>query len=484
MAAPTHATAAVVAAVDAGLGEARTALEDLVRIPSISAEDAHGGDVQRSADATATMLEHVGLEHVRQASAEGCPPAVIGEWHHAPDAPTVLLYAHHDVQPPGFRDRWSADPFEPVERHGRLYGRGSADDKAGAVAHAAVVRAWLDAAAPPCNVTVFVEGEEEVGSPHLDAFLAQYAGELAADVLVLADAGNWSVGVPGLTCSLRGLAGGELRLRALDGPVHSGMAGGVVPDPTLGLARVLDSLVDEHGDVAIEGFWDDVAVPDAATRAELAALGDDAARVVATYGGRPGVEPVGDPSISVWERLWLRPALTVLAVDTHPIAGASNQIVAEAAALLSVRLAPGQDPTRALERLRAHLARHIPWGLEWSFEPDWSATGWSCDPSGWAFDAARAALATGFDRMPVVMGVGGSIPFVAPFATAFGGIPSLLLGPADPESHIHGEDESLHLGDWRSLIVSEALLLAELATRRPEVRGRGSVPRAPRAPRR
>ncbi len=460
-------TAAVVAAVEAGLDDARAALETLVRIPSISAEDARAGDVQHSADTTAALLERVGLEHVRQATAAGCPPAVIGEWHHAPDAPTVLLYAHHDVQPPGFRERWSGDPFEPVERHGRLFGRGSADDKAGAVAHAAMLRGWLDAGTPPCNVTVFVEGEEEIGSPHLDAFLAQHADELAADVLVLADAGNWRVGVPGLTCSLRGLAGGTLRLRALDGPVHSGMAGGVVPDPTLGLAKVLDSLVDEHGDVAIEGFWEDVAVPDAATRAGLLELGNDAARVVATYGGRPGVEPVGDPSVSVWERLWLRPALTVLAVDTHPIAGSSNQIVAEAAALLSVRLAPGQDPARALERIEAHLARHVPWGLEWSFEPDWGATGWSCDPNGWAFDAARSALAAGFGRAPVVMGVGGSIPFVAPFASAFGGIPALLLGPADPESRIHGEDESLHLGDWRNLIVSEALLLAELAARRP-----------------
>ncbi len=458
-------TTRVVAAIDAGLEDARAALEDLVRIPSISADHAHARDVQRSADATAALLERVGLEHVRQATAAGCPPAVIGEWHHAADAPTVLLYAHHDVQPTGHRDRWSGDPFEPVERDGRLYGRGSADDKAGAVAHAAMVRAWLDAGAPPCNVTVFVEGEEEVGSPHLDAFLARYAEELAADVLVLADVGNWHVGVPGLTCSLRGLAGGTLRLRALDGPVHSGIAGGVVPDPTLALARVLDSLVDEHGDVAIEGFWDDVVVPDAETRAQLAVLGDDAGRVVATYRGRPGVEPVGDPSVSVWERLWLRPALTVLAVDTHPMAGASNQIVAEAAALLSVRLAPAQDPQLALSRLRDHLATHIPWGLEWSFTPDWGATGWSCDPTGWAFDAARAALAGGFGRPPVVMGVGASIPFVAPFATAFGGIPSLLLGPADPESRIHGEDESLHLGDWRSLIVSEALLLAELATR-------------------
>ncbi len=458
----------VVAAATAGMEPARRALEDLVRIPSISADPARVGDVQDSAGATAALLERSGLEAVRQATVDQCPPAVIGEWHHAPGAPTVLLYAHHDVQPPGFTDRWTSDPFVPVERAGRLYGRGSADDKAGAVAHAAAVRAWLDTAgAVPCNVTVFVEGEEEVGSPHLDTFLARYADELAADVLVLADAGNWTVGVPGLTCSLRGLAGGTLRLRALGGPVHSGMAGGAVPDPSLALARLLASLIDEHGDIAVDGFWADVAVPTDEERAELARLGNDPARVLASYGAEPGVEPVGDPAVPVYERLWFRPALTVLAVDTHPIAGSSNQIVAEAAARLSVRLAPGQDPQRALDRLQAHLSAHVPWGLHWSFEPDWGAPGWSCAPQGWAFDAARAALHAGFGRPPVIMGVGGSIPFVAPFAAAFGGIPALLLGPADPASRIHGEDESLHLGDWHHLVVSEALLLDELARRRP-----------------
>jgi acetylornithine deacetylase/succinyl-diaminopimelate desuccinylase-like protein len=254
-----------------------------------------------------------------------------------------------------------------------------------------------------------------------------------------------------------------VRLRALDGPVHSGMAGGVVPDPTVALSRLIASLVDEHGDVAVDGFWDDVTEPTAAERAELDALGGDPTRVLAAYGARPGVQPVGDPTRSVWERLWWRPALTVLAVDTHPIAGSSNQIVAEAAARLSVRLAPGQDPERAIDALRRHIERTVPWGLEWSFEVDWGAPGWSCEPTGWAFDAARRALTVGFGRPPVVMGVGGSIPFVAPFAAAFGGIPALLLGPADPLSRIHGEDESLHLADWGHLVVSEAVLLGELA---------------------
>jgi cysteinylglycine-S-conjugate dipeptidase len=459
---------AVIAAADAAMGHARDERVDLIRIPSISADHTRAVDVQRSADATAALLERSGLDHVRQATVDACPPAVIGEWHHAADAPTVLLYAHHDVQPTGFVDRWTTDPFDPVERDGRLFGRGSADDKAGTVAHATAVQAWLETAGDlPCNVTVFIEGEEEVGSPNLSAFLARYQDELAADVLVLADAGNWSVGTPGLTCSLRGLAGGIVRLQALSGPVHSGMAGGVVPDPAVALARVLASLVDEHGDVAIDGFWDDVHVPTDAERAELAVLDTPPERVLATYGARSGVEAAGDPTRSVWERLWWRPALSVIGIDSHPIEGSSNQIVATAAARVSLRLAPSQDPDRALEVLRAHLVRHVPWGLDWSFEPDWGAPGWACAPTGWAFDAARRALTAGFGRPPVVMGVGGSIPFVAPFAEAFGGIPALLLGPADPTSRIHGEDESLHLGDWRNLVVSEALLLADLAESRP-----------------
>jgi acetylornithine deacetylase/succinyl-diaminopimelate desuccinylase-like protein len=458
-------TAPVLDAIDAGFDDARLALEDLVRIASISADEDRTADVQHSADATASYLEACGLENVRTAVAAGSPPAVIGEWLHAPDAPTVLLYAHHDVQPPGYEDRWTLDPFEPVARDGRLYGRGTADDKAGAVAHAAMVKAWLDTtSALPCNVKVFVEGEEEIGSPHLAEFLAEYADDLAADVLLLADAGNWSVGTPGLTYSLRGLAGGDVTVRALDGPVHSGMAGGAVPDPTVALARLLDSLVDEHGDIAVDGFWDDVRPLTPNERGRLDALTVDLPRLGAAWGLLPGVELSGDPSVSVFERLWFRPALTVTGFDSHPIEGSSNQIVSQASARLSIRVAPGQDPDRCNDLLRKHLEAHVPWHLECTFETDETAPAWTCEPEGWAFDAAERALEAGFGKAPVFMGVGGSIPFVKPFAEAFGGIPALLLGPGDPGSRIHGEDESLHLGDWKSLMRSEALLLAELAT--------------------
>jgi acetylornithine deacetylase/succinyl-diaminopimelate desuccinylase-like protein len=450
---------------EADLERAREELDDLVRIPSISADPAHADDVRASADAVQVRMLNSGLESVRQIVVDGGHPYVVGEWTNAPDAPTVLLYAHHDVQPPGYVDRWTGDPFEPREIDGRLFGRGTADDKAGVVAHLAVVRAWLDATgALPCNVKVLAEGEEEIGSPGLAPFLTAHAADLQSDVLLLADAGNWKVGVPGLTYSLRGLASVDVRLRALDGPVHSGMAGGVVPDPILGLASMLATLVDEHGDPAFDGCWDDYEPPDAAERARLDALPANVDRLRTDWGMRDGVSLAGHPDTHVFERLWLRPAVTVIGIDGHPIAGSSNQIVAEAAARVSVRVGRGQDPARLNDALRLHFERRVPHGLELTVTPLDAVPAWHTDPTGWAFDAATRALRAGFGVDPVCMGVGGTIPFVGPFAEAFGGIPSLLLGPADPSSRIHGEDESLHLGDWHSLIRSEIQLLAELAT--------------------
>lgn len=453
-----------VASVRTDLDAARHDLEALVRIPSISADPEHFDDVDACAVSVAELMRDAGLHDVRELRVDGGLPYVVGEWTEQPDAPTVLLYAHHDVQPPGYVDRWSSDPFEPRERDGRLFGRGSADDKAGAVAHVAAVRAWLRTAGElPCNVKVLIEGEEEIGSPGLAGFLDAYAAELQSDVLLLADAGNWSVGTPGLTYSLRGLSDLDVRVRALDGPVHSGMAGGAVPDPVLALAQMLATLVDEHGDPVFDGCWDDYDAPDAAERARLAALPHDEAGLRRAWGMRPGVDIAGDPALSIFEKLWLRPTVTVIGIDGHPLAGSSNQIVAEAAARVSMRVGRGQDPHRLLDALATHLERHVPLGLELSIVRRDAVPAWHCEPTGWAFDATERALRAGFGVDPVYMGVGGSIPFVGPFADAFGGIPALLLGPADPGSRIHGEDESLHLGDWHKLIESEVRLLAELA---------------------
>ncbi len=332
---------------------------------------------------------------------------------------------------------------------------------------------------------VLVEGEEEIGSPTLHRFLVEHLDELRSDVLVLADAGNWAVGVPGITYSLRGLAAADIELRALDGPVHSGMAGGAIPDPVLALSRVLASLVDEHGTLAVPGIDDDARPLTDAEMQPIPGFDDAPERFGRALGLRPGVEVVGDPALPLHARVWLRPAITVIGIDGHPIKGSSNQIVARASARLSLRLAPGQDPDRVTAALRAHIEAQVPWGLELRFRAHEGAPAWETTPTGPAFAATARALKTGFGTDPVFMGVGGSIPFVGPFADAFGGIPALLLGPADPGSRIHGEDESLHLDDWRKLIRSEVCLLSELAAVADLSPARCSRSRAPgRAPQR
>ena len=459
---PADVTAAVAAAHD-DFTAARAELDALVRIPSISADPAYSPDVDACATAVADLMRDSGLEDVRELRVDSGHPYVVGEWGHAPDAPTVLLYAHHDVQPPGYVERWTSDPFEPREANGRLFGRGTADDKAGAIAHFAAVRAWLRTAGElPCNVKVMVEGEEEIGSPGLAPFLAAYASELRADVLVLADAGNWSVGTPGLTYSLRGLVSVDVVVRGTDSPLHSGMAGGAVPDPVLALSGMLASLVDEYGDAAFDGCWEDHERPSADERARIAALPTDVDGLRHAWGMHDGAQLAGNPAIPLFERLWVRPAVTVIGIDGHPIAGSANQIVAEAAARVSVRVGRGQDPARLGDALCAHLRTRTPFGLDVDCTVLDVVPAWHCDPTGWAFDAAERALVAGFGVAPVCMGVGGTIPFVGPFADTFGGIPALLLGPADPGSRIHGEDESLHLGDFRSLIASEVHLLHEI----------------------
>jgi acetylornithine deacetylase/succinyl-diaminopimelate desuccinylase-like protein len=457
--------------VDAALGaaasafdRARSELESLVRIPSISADPERSTDVQASADATVDLLRSHGFENVRIAGVAGSQPFVLGEWMHAgDDKPTVLLYAHHDVQPPGIVENWASDPFTPEERNGRLYGRGAADDKAGAVAHAHAVGAWLQSAgALPCNVRVLIEGEEEIGSPTLERFLVAHLDELRSDVMVLADAGNWDVGVPGLTYSLRGLAAADIELLALNGPQHSGLVGGAVPDPVMALARILTTLVDVHGDPAFDGARDGLRAPTDVERAPIPGFDDDLDAFGTTIGLRDGVHFTGDPKATLHERLWLRPSLTIIGIDGHPVQGSSNQVVARARARISMRLGPGQDPQHVLAALARHVEQHVPWGLELNYRPLEGAPAWETDPTGPAFDAAKRALHKGFGVEPVLMGVGGSIPFVGPFADAFGGIPALLFGPDDPGANIHGENESLHLDDFASLIRSEIHLLAEL----------------------
>ena len=449
------------------LPDVRRWLEDLVRIPSISAQPEHAADVRACAEATADRLRDAGLEDVRLLELEGAHPSVTGAWLHAgPDAPTVLLYAHHDVQPVGTADRWSSPPFEPTERDGRLYGRGAADDKAGVLAHVAAIRAWLDArGALPVNVKVIVEGEEEIGSPNLSTFLARYGDELAADVIVLTDLVNWNVGWPAITYALRGMAEVTVTVRSLRQPVHSGMWGGAVPDALTGAVRLLASLHDDEGAIAVAGFADDVRPLSDEERARIDALTPDPDELRQEVRLVDGARFVGDPEVPLLERMWMQPTITPIGIDAPRVAEASNTLLAEVAAKLSCRLAPGQDPDRALAALQHHLEEHAPWGLEVEVTLGERSPAWVSEPSGPAWDAAVAAMTAAYGREPAAIGCGGSIPFVGPFSAAFGGAPCLLVGVEDPTSNAHGEDESLHLEDHAKACLTEAFLLAELAGR-------------------
>ncbi len=436
----------VMAAVLPGV---RRDLEDLVRIPSVSADPSRHDEVRRSAEATASLFRAEGFE-VQVIEAGGGLPAVVARKPPPPGAATVLLYAHHDVQPEGDRSGWVSEPFEPTERGARLFGRGAADDKAGIAAHLAAVRAHGDDL--PVGVTVFVEGEEEIGSPTLERILAEHRELLRSDVIVIADSSNFDIGVPALTTSLRGLVDCVVEVRTLDHGVHSGMWGGVVPDALVALSRLIATLHDDSGDVAVEGLRSGVA-------SDLD-YPEDRVRVEA--GVAEGVELFGTGSVV--DRLWAKPAIAVIGLDATRVADASNALSPVARARISLRIAPGDGARAALDHLRRHLVRQAPWGAQVTVDDGETGEGFAVDADGPAYDAAREAFREAWDgTAPVDIGVGGSIPFIAAFAEFFPEAAILVTGVEDPDTRAHGTDESLHLAEFERVCLAEALLLRNLA---------------------
>jgi acetylornithine deacetylase/succinyl-diaminopimelate desuccinylase-like protein len=436
------------AAIDRVLPSVRADLEDLIRIPSVSADPARAADVQRSAEATAALFEAEGFD-VRIVRAGGGAPAVIAKRPAPEGKPTVLLYAHHDVQPTGDVAEWTSPPFEPTERGDRLYARGAADDKAGIAAHLAAVRAFGNDL--PVGVTVFVEGEEEIGSPTLTALLAEYSDDLSADVIVIADSGNFAIGQPALTISLRGLVDCSVEVRTLSHAVHSGLFGGVVPDALSTLCRLLATLHTDNGDVAVDGLH-------AGRAADLDYPVD---RLREESGVLDGVKLIGSGSLV--DRLWTRPAISVLAIDAPRVADASNTLVPVARAKVSLRLAPGDDAAKAMEALRSHLEQNAPWGAQVTVTDGQAGQPIAIDAHGPRYEIARAAFAEAWGVQPVDMGMGGSIPFIAEFAEAFPGAAILVTGVEDPDTRAHGIDEGLHLAEFTKVCLAEAVLLRNLA---------------------
>lgn len=429
----------------------RRDLEDLVRIESVWADPGRRDEVHRSAQAVVELLSQAGFDDVRTVS-EGGAPAVIARYPAPPGAPTVLLYAHHDVQPEGNHEQWVSPPFEPTERGGRLYGRGSADDKAGIATHLAAFRAH--GGRPPVGVTVFVEGEEESGSPSLGRLLAAHRDALAADVIVIADSDNWSTEVPALTISLRGLVDCVVEVATLDHGLHSGLWGGVIPDALSVLVRLLASLHDDDGNVAVAGLHETNA-------AALNYPDFPPERVRADTGLLDGVSEIGSGSVP--QRLWAKPAITVIGIDTTSVAAASNTLIPRARAKISMRVPPGGDAKAHLDALTDHLRRHVPWGARVSVERGEIGEPYAIEARGPVYDAARAAFRQAWGADPVDVGIGGSIPFIAEFAAAFPEAKLLVMGVEDPATQAHSVNESVHLGVLERAAISEALLLANLA---------------------
>ncbi len=457
---------AAIAYIDEHFQEFLATLTELSRIPSISADPDGAENMRRCAEGVRAAMDAAGLEHTRVLELPGAHPYVYGDWLNAPGAPTLLLYAHHDVQPPGRPEKWLTPAFEPTMRaDGRLYGRGVVDDKAGIVTHLAAIRAVLQTAGKlPVNVKLIVEGEEEIGSEHLAEFLATHKELLRADVIVLTDTANIDAGIPSLTYRLRGLASVEVEVAGLDHPLHSGMWGGPIPDPVQAMAKLLATLTDtETGRIAIPGIYDEVPEPSPTERSAMERLPFDADKFRSDAGLLPGVPLAGEQGYNVHEQLWLRPNITVIALEASPIRGSSNQLVPAARARVSMRLVPNMDPERSMRLLAEHLERSAPWGMRVTVKKEGATPAWSCVPEGPAFEAAKRALARGFGHEVALIGAGGSIPFVGPFAEAFGGAPALLVGLEDPICNAHSENESLNVVDWRKAIKGAVYLYDELS---------------------
>ncbi len=456
--------ASALRALDRRFAEFRDLLCDLVRVPGVSAAGFPAAFMRRSATVTADVVQRLGLEHVTLVEVKDAPPYVYADWLHAPGAPTLLVYGHHDVVPPGVTGKWTNPPFAPVVRKGRLYGRGTADDKGGFMAWLAAASAYLGTSgALPVNLKLLIEGEEEVGSVHLADFLKTHRSKLDADVLVLSDTSNFATGVPALTWQLRGIVQVDVEVTCLERPVHSGDFGGAVPDAVRILCRILDDLRAPDGSIAVPDLYRDVARPSPRVRRRLARLPFSEAAFRSGAGMLPGTKLVRERGFSVYEQIWTRPSLSVIALEAHPLAGSSNQILDSARARISMRTVPNMDTRRAGERLVRRLVARPPAGAQVAARVVRSSPWWTTEPEGPAFEAALRALHKGYGRKPVLIGAGGSIGFVKPFAEALPGVPCLLTGVLDPPCAAHSENESLHLGDWRKSMRAAVHLLAELA---------------------
>lgn len=428
-------------------------LGEMVKIPGIAWEAFDANNLERSAELVAeyfTELNFFDWVQIRRApkpNGEMGSPAVVARRAGKPNRPHVLLYAHHDVQPPGDSALWETDPFTATLKGDRLFGRGVSDDKSGIITHLYAIRALQQLADQvEIGVSIFIEGEEEAGSDSFENFLAENREDLAADLIIVADSANWSTEIPALTTSLRGVVSQVFTVRTLDHAVHSGMFGGPLPDAMTAMVKVLASLTDEAGDVAIEGLrstkCDDLPL----SQAEFASLA----------GLLDGVKPMGTKSLV--QQTWGEPAVTIIGIDAPSVALSSNTAQPSISAKVSLRIAPDQDPAEASKLLQQHLLANAPFGAHIELGAVEKGPGYLAK-EGWGSTLAHEAFSAAWPQPSVNIGVGGSIPFISTFATLFPNAQIMVTGVEEPDSRAHSPNESQHLPTLKRAMTAEALLL-------------------------
>ena len=442
----------------------RGELFDLLRIPSVSARSEHNEDTVRAAEWVARSMRDAGLEATVYPT--GGHPVVVGEWRGAGrEAPTVLAYGHYDVQPAEPLELWDSPPFEPTVRDGKIFARGSVDDKGQLFLHIKALEALMRTrGALPVNIVVLAEGEEEVGSEHLADFIESHTDLLRADAVVISDSAMFAPGLPSILSSLRGLAYFQIDVQGPSVDLHSGSYGGAIVNPAMALARILATMHDGSGRIAIEGFYDKVRDWGEAAREQIRRLPfDDEHFRVET--GAPALG--GESGFSTLERLWMRPTCEINGLlSGYTGEGAKTVLPSKAMAKVSCRLVPDQDPQEIERLMRAHVERFSPKGVTVRVTHLHGGRPWRADLSGPLFDAARRALAAAFGREPVITGEGGSIPVVGDFQRILGA-PVLLMGFGLPGENAHAPNEWMSEENFARGLRAVSLLYQELGQRQP-----------------
>jgi acetylornithine deacetylase/succinyl-diaminopimelate desuccinylase-like protein len=439
-------------------------LTTYLAIPSISALPQHAADVRRCAEWTRDEMARIGLHNTRLEETPG-HPVVYGEWLGAPGAPTILFYGHYDVQPVDPIDKWTSPPFQATVRDGEIYARGAADDKGQVFMHIKAIEAHLkQKGSLPVNIKFFIEGEEEVGSVHLDDFIRSHKEMLAADVVVISDSPMFDRGIPSICYGLRGLTYFQIDLRGSKSDLHSGSFGGAVANPAFVLAQVLSQMKDRSGRIKIPGFYDDVRELSEAERAEWKKLPFNETRYRKDLGA-PRL--FGETGYSTPERTWARPTFEVNGLlSGFTGEGAKTVLPAVAMAKVSMRLVPDQDPNKIGDLFEAHLRKIVPKTVELKITRMHGGKPWMTEFDNKYVRAAGRAIEQGFGKAPVYTREGGSIPVVSTFQEELG-LPSVLFGVGLPDENAHAPDEKLDLGNFHNGVIASAFLYQEIANLEP-----------------